>query len=405
MRTPLLSPRPLRLPPAFSRSAIPPSRTYSTSAAPPPPVAPSNARPFAAPEELSNVRNYCRQFIHASLTNLPPSELSRVPSGSPHTHRTHDYPSHILTPFLPPSIHDSYLAIKSFNLATSLVSEHSSSLPVAQLRMKFWRDAIDAIYTSDDGTTGRRYKEPTMVLLGSVLRGGHLDERTGQVVEGKRLNKGWFVRNISARESLFPLTPFPTLASLETYSENAYSSLQYLLLESLSIYSPTHDHIASHIGKALGIAAILRGVPLMAFPSPPTSPAQVRNTFYHNPFGGGAPRGVVLLPVEVCAKHGLRQEDVLREGGAAKGLKDVIFEIATRANDHLLTADMMIKDARDKKELGMGADWGTFMSAVPTKKFLKRLEKVDFDIFDKSLSKKDWLLPWSAYWAYRKGEF
>ncbi|KAF8450039.1 hypothetical protein BDZ91DRAFT_786912 [Kalaharituber pfeilii] len=258
---------------------------------------------------------------------------SAIPLSRPHSTSTAPLPSLAPVPLLLPK--------NSPTLVTALISERSSSLPATQLCMKFWHSAIDAIYTNDNGTAGGIYTEPTVVLLGKCLQ-----------------------------------------------------QSPYLLLESLSISSPTHDHITSYIGKTLGIAAILRGVPLILSPSPPTSAAQARNTPYHNPSDGGPSRSVVLLPVE---------GDVLLEGGAAKGLND-IFEIATRANDHLLTTDM-IKDARGKGELGMGADRGTFMSAVPTKKFLKRLENFDFNIFDKCLSKRGWLLPWSAYWTYGKGQF
>lgn len=244
----------------------------------------------------------------------------------------HDHPSYMLTPFIPPPARDAYLAIKSFNLDTAHVSDQTSNLAVARLRMRFWRDAIDALFSPTSPAAAAAYKEPTILLLSSVLAGTPASP-------APRLNKGWFLRNISARESLLPQTPFATLEALEGYAESAYSSLYYLLLESLHIHSTTLDHIAGHIGKAAGISAILRGVPLTAFPSPPAKTADQFSP---------AQRGAVLLPLDICAKHGLRGEDVLRHGGAAEGLKDVVFEVATRANDHLLTARVMLAEARKK---------------------------------------------------------
>jgi len=61
--------------------------------------------------------------------------------------------------------------------------------------MKFWRDAVEAVFKGD-GSDAVRYKEPTIVLLASVLAGGGSG---GQV---PRLNKGWFLRNIAARVGL-----------------------------------------------------------------------------------------------------------------------------------------------------------------------------------------------------------
>ncbi|KAF8421097.1 Squalene/phytoene synthase-domain-containing protein [Tirmania nivea] len=331
---------------------------------------PSQTRYAPSSEAVASTRNY--------LSNLL---------------RTHDHASYILTPFIPPSARDAYLAIKSFNLDTALVADQTSNVAVGRLRMKFWRDAIEAVFKGD-GRDAVRYKEPTIVLLANVLVGGSAG---GQV---PRLNKGWFLRNIAARESLLTLSPFPSLAALETYSENTYSSLYYLLLESLHIHSTTLDHIAGHLGKATGITAILRGVPLTAFPPPPPiSPAP-------SPFTQPN-QGAVLLPLDILSSHSLSQESLLRLGPTAPNLKDVIFEIATRANDHLLTARRMIKDAQEKGELSKGGkgDWGLFLGALPTRNFLGRLEEADFDVFDARLARRDWRLVFQAYWAYRKGKF
>lgn len=49
----------------------------------------------------------------------------------------------------------------------------------------------------------------------------------------------------------------------------------------------------------------------------------------------------MVLPAEITAKHGVVQEDVFRRGPAAKGLDDAVFEFATVANDHLVTARSM----------------------------------------------------------------
>ena len=99
----------------------------------------------------------------------------------------------------------------------------------------------------------------------------------------------------------------------------------------------------------------------------------------------------------------MRQEDVLRDGGNAPGLRDVVFEVATLANDHLLTADKMIKDAGGRSAIDKNGAWGTLMGAVPTKAFLERLERVDFDIFHPSLVRREWKLPWRVYWAFNRG--
>ena len=104
-------------------------------------------------------------------------------------------------------------------------------------------------------------------------------------------------------------------------------------------HDPALDHIGSHIGKATGIAAVLRGIPVVAT----------------------AGSGAVVLPLDVCAEFGLRQEDVIRRPGSAPALRDAVFKVATLANDHLITARKMLAEAGPE---ATGSAFATFLSAV-----------------------------------------
>lgn len=69
---------------------------------------------------------------------------------------------------------------------------------------------------------------------------------------------------------------------------------------------------------------------------------------------------VVVFPLDVCAEFGVRQEDILRCAPAV-GLADAVFKVATRANDHLITARKMLADAGDEAR---GAVFAVFLQAV-----------------------------------------
>lgn len=282
------------------------------------------------------------------------------------------------------------------------------------MRMQFWRDTVTK------ALAGSPPKEPVAILLAHVA--DDLDQRSN----GKaRLSKNWFHRVINTREQHLANPPYPTLASLEGYAENTYSTLLYLTLSALPQASLTTDHIASHIGKAMGIAAVLRGIPLVAFP--PQQPLVPNGS----PAGQtGSMQGAVLLPLDVMAEANVREEDVFRQGAAAPGLKDAVFAVATRANDHLITAREMLSKLRAEGTLGhefehqndeehqysaqqlsVGQDaqlveveqaFGVFMPSIATQSWLDRLQKADFDIFDTSLRTVDWKLPMKAYWAYNR---
>lgn len=328
--------------------------------------------------------------------------------------RTYDGPSHVLQTFIPESSRDAYLAIRAFNVDVARVADTTTTPTVGMMRMQFWRDTVSK------SLAGSPPKEPVAILLAQAAE--NLHERSG----GKaKLSKSWFNRIINTRAQYLGNPPYPTLSSLESYGENTYSTMLYLTLSALPQASLTTDHIASHIGKAMGIVAVLRGIPLVAFP--PTQPLGTSNSITGS---SGPAQGAVLLPLDVMAEANVREEDVFRQGAAAPGLRDAVFAVATRASDHLITAREMVSKLRSEGTLGhefehqndeehqyttqqlnTGSEaqlaevekaFGVFMPSIATQSWLDRLQKVDFDIFDASLRTADWKLPWKAYWAYSR---
>jgi NADH dehydrogenase [ubiquinone] 1 alpha subcomplex assembly factor 6 len=303
-----------------------------------------------------------------------------------------------------------YLAIRAFNIEVARIADLVSSPTVGAIRMQFWRDTINSSFDAQPPA------EPVAVLLASVL-------------QHYKLNKSWFLRLINTREKYLSNPPYTNLADLESYAENTYSTLLYLTLSAYPLNSITMDHLASHIGKATGICAILRGFPLLAFPPPPNH--------HSTPTGalGIAPptsrRGAITLPLDIMAKSGVREEDIYRQSGNAPGLRDAVFEVATRASDHLITARSMLSNIQRYQDVDHeyehqhdeGHDYGKHTGlrlsgetrrreyeqgygiimgpAVSTQLWLERLQKCDFDVFNAGLRRPEWKLPFVAWWRYR----
>jgi NADH dehydrogenase [ubiquinone] 1 alpha subcomplex assembly factor 6 len=175
----------------------------------------------------------------------------------------------------------------------------------------------------------------------------------------------------------------------------------------------------------LGIAAVLRGLPLIAFPPPPNHHSN--NAAFGGSLGGtaGGRQGAVVLPLDVMAEAGVKEEDVYRQGAEAPGLKNAIFTVATRANDHLITAREMLKNLQQGNDAGhdfehegeeghqyvdskgnsksdLERGFGVLMPAIATRLWLEKLEKHDFDIFSPELRAREWKLPFKAYWGFSK---
>ncbi|XP_047584175.1 NADH dehydrogenase (ubiquinone) complex I, assembly factor 6 isoform X2 [Lutra lutra] len=158
---------------------------------------------------------------------------------------------------------------------------------------------------------------------------------------------------------------YRNIQELENYAENTQSALLYLTLEILGVKDLHADHAASHIGKAQGIVTCLRATP------------------YHGS------RRRVFLPMDICMLHGVSQEDFLRKN-QDKNVRDVIYDIASQAHLHLKHARSFHKSVPVKA-------FPAFLQTVALEDYLKKIQRVDFDIFHPSLQQKNTLLPLSLY--------
>ncbi|KAI9370799.1 Squalene/phytoene synthase [Aspergillus egyptiacus] len=347
----------------------------------------------AAEAEVQSAQKYCMDLLSKS-----------------------DRPAYTLSTFIPHSARKAYLALHVLNSTLSLIPDTTSNHTIGLMRLQFWRDAVTRTLA------GSPPKEPIAILLASAVE--DLQARSN----GKnRLSKNWLMRMISAREQTLTNDPYPNLEALENYAESTYSTLLYLTLSALPMASVTADHVASHIGKAAGIAAVLRGLPIVAFPQ-----ARVQGSGQASGMQvGGARQGAVMLPLDVMAQAGVKEEEVFRKGAEAEGLRDAVFTVATRASDHLITVQQMLSNLRAGGDVGhdfehegeeehqhvsegsrqeapldeVNRAFGVFMPALATRLWLDRLQSVDFDIFRPELLRSDWKLPWKAYLAFQRKTF
>ncbi|KAF9463036.1 isoprenoid synthase domain-containing protein [Collybia nuda] len=274
--------------------------------------------------------------------------------------RRHDYESYLLSQFYPKHLQGGYFALRAFFIELATVQDHVSNQMIGKMRMQFWRDAIKGI------GEGNPPRHPVILALHEA------SQRT-------RLPAYHLRRIVDAREAELHTPTHLTMESLNAHAESTSSSMFYLLLSMLSLSSDTLSHAASHLGSAQTLATLLRALP------------------FH------AKNGQMIIPAEITAKHGVSQENVFRYGPQAQGIEDAVFEFATVANDHLITAREMFKDGTDGK-VPPGA-MPVFLAGVPVANFLERLEKANFDAFAPALQLRNWKLPWEIWRSYHKREF
>jgi NADH dehydrogenase [ubiquinone] 1 alpha subcomplex assembly factor 6 len=124
------------------------------------------------------------------------------------------------------------------------------------------------------------------------------------------------------------------------------------------------------------------------------------------------------------AETGVREEDVYRRGPEAEGFQDAMFQVATRANDHLITAREMLKNIQAGEHPGheyehqaeeqheypnssscqenfdtvLRRAFCVLLEGVPANDYLTRLETENFNPFT---VKSSWKLPWKLWRAHK----
>ncbi|OSD07220.1 hypothetical protein PYCCODRAFT_1402661 [Trametes coccinea BRFM310] len=307
----------------------------------------------------------CRTVATADATGHPEAGIADPEAYCRDLVRKRDYESYLIGSCYPRRLQGAFFALRAFYVELASVQDNVSNSMIGKMRMQFWRDAVKNI------ADGRPPRHPIALALHDASQRANLPSYHLR-------------RIIDARDAELHTPTHLTLESLTAHAESTSSTFFYLLLSLLNLSSSsTFSHAASHLGIAQSIHVLLRALP------------------YH------ASKGRMVIPAEITARHGVRQEDVFRRGGNADGISDAVFEFATVANDNLLTAREMFKSGSS------GGDGGkvpqvampVFLYGIPTRDYLGRLEAVNFDAFAPSLQVRDWKLPWRIWRGYYKREF
>ncbi|XP_054282350.1 NADH dehydrogenase (ubiquinone) complex I, assembly factor 6-like [Macrosteles quadrilineatus] len=295
----------------------------------------------------------CARLIHSPVLGHWRSIRyfsSATNAGSSHNYcldlvRKYDYENFLSSLLLANSVRSTAFAVRSFNVEISKVQDQVSNHQLAQMRLKFWLETIDSLFKNQ-------------------VREHPVAQELHKAIGRHKLQKTHLKNLVLARTNQLSST-FPNLEAMEKYAELSVSSIYYMLLQASGIQNVHADHAASHLGKAQGLANLVRSLP------------------HH------CTRRDVPLPQDVLARHRVSHETVLR-GHRDQPVRDVIFEVASRAKQHLDKA----RSLKDK------VPEGTFILLLPaasTSWFLDQLQKFDFDVFHPKLQRRHHLLPWTLY--------
>lgn len=264
--------------------------------------------------------------------------------------RSYDYENFLCTLLISGEARRDALAIRAFNVELAriplLVSDHK----IALMRLQFWEDSLVKLFDKNN----QSLPEHPVVNELSLM------------INKTKFTKRYFDRLVNSRK--IQNLNFISTKQMENYAEETVSSVHYLLLEMLNVRNVNADHAASHLGKAQGITNILRSI-----------------------YASRSRSQYLPIPQEILMKHGISQERFIRSKPDDKGVEDVVFEIATLAHQHLEKSLALLSKVPKESKI-------IFLPVIASQRYLERLRRVNFNLTNKTLGKRDSLLPLSLYW-------
>ena len=276
-----------------------------------------------------------------------------------------DYEHYLTTLLLPAKVRQMGFALRALNIEISSVRDNVSDMNIGKMRVQFWKDAIND-FQMNKNTHGTL--ENCQIRNHPILIELHKCLLKNPNVSLELLN-----RLVSSREIFLSdhQQPFKTIEDVEKYSENAFSSINTILLESLISSDSQLElngharHAANQLGKAEGIITILKGLPY------------------------NISRRNVYLPLNLLVSHKISTENIIRRINDEE-LFHVIEVFAAKGEEHLENCKFRQKYlTNDEKKI--------MLPSVPIDNYFTKLSKVKCNIYDKTLQQKDAWLPFKLY--------
>ena len=208
---------------------------------------------------------------------------------------------------------------------------------MGQIRLQWWREVVEA------APRGDLRKHPVALALGAAIRAHALAAEP-------------FERLLVARERDLTGEPPETLAELEDYAEATAATLIDLALAVLGARGEAARRAGRHVGIAWALTGILRAVP------------------FH------AQRRQVFLPRTLTRAAGLDAGRMVDGHPDVAALTSVARQIADAARAHLRAARGL------RAQVPRGAV-PALLPAVLAGRYLDRLERGEFSLFDASMQR------------------
>ncbi|KAJ2503143.1 hypothetical protein GGI11_007663 [Coemansia sp. RSA 2049] len=265
-----------------------------------------------------------------------------------------DYDNYLVSLFSPKHTREAVWGIRAMNVELVRAGETTTNDMAARMRYSYWRDTVNGLYTSS----------PVQTPISRVVH---------DAVQRFGISRTWLRRLVSERQNALEQKTFATSADVESYGERAYACLVHPHLEALGVRDMHADNAARAIGVAMAVMAFIRSLPLLLA------------------------QGRCDLPRDLVAKHKVDLEDLFDHPRLTPELQDAVYDFATKGYTRLCGVAEIYLPSSPSTALP------ALLAAVPVQEWLERLERANFDPFDKSLQRRSLRVLWRLWVASRRG--
>lgn len=270
-----------------------------------------------------------------------------------HEVREHDHDRYLTALFVPAAHREAVFALYAFNAEVARTREAVSEPVLGQIRLQWWREALDEIYQ------GEVREHPVVVGL-------------SQAVDRYSLDRVQFDALLDAREGdLDDDAPPADLAALEAYAAATSGTLSALAMSVLGFPGDAPSRAAHLVGTAWALTGLMRAV------------------------GFHAQSQRLYLPGDLLRGQAIDQR-TLFDGKPSPALSNVVREVTMRAGDLLTQARCL------KAEVPRAARKGLLL-AVLADHYLGDIAFAGYDPF--ALSAVTPARPLRLAWASLRGRY
>ena len=264
--------------------------------------------------------------------------------------RRHDADRFLTTLFAPKGHREDLFALYAFNLEISKTREIVNEAMLGAIRLQWWREAIEAIYTNAE------------------LRKHAVVEALAETVNRRGLTREHFDRLIDGRMVDLEIDTHDTLEALTDYTDATSGSLIILAMEALAgTLEEAAVEAGRHVGNAWALTGVLRAMPHFL------------------------QQGRVMLPKDLIEAHDIERREMLYMKSSDS--------LAAAVSDVAALALRELEAARKLRSSLPRAACPALLLGVLAESYIGRIRRAEFNVFDPSIGTSAGLA--TARLAYR----